>query len=288
MTSFRLLGLTLVVAGIAAGTILNRAPVRELPLANGYTVLTADFHVHALPGDGGTPAWELAAEARRRGVDVIAVTNHNQIAAARLATGGGADGPARPIVLMGQEVTTPRFHVIAAGIRERIDWNQTAADVIRAIHAQGGVAIAAHPTNGSWEPRDAETLRLLDGIEVAHPLASIFPRQGEELIEFHRSSSAFNPSLAPIGSSDFHFGGTLGRCRTFLFVNAVSRDGVLDAVRAARTVAWDGAARLTGDPSLVAAVQRILASGSSSPANPWSAAASWAVLAGLALIIVFR
>ena len=51
-------------------------------------VLAGDFHVHAFVGDGGVAPWELGREAARRGLDVIAVTNHNQLLAARLTRCG--------------------------------------------------------------------------------------------------------------------------------------------------------------------------------------------------------
>ena len=44
-----------------------------------------------------------------------------------------------------------------------------AREAIRAVHDQGGVAIAAHPMPGSWTTKDDEALRLMDGDEVAHP-----------------------------------------------------------------------------------------------------------------------
>ncbi len=65
-----------------------------------------------------------------------------------------------PIVIVGQEVTARGFHVIAAGIEERVSWRTSAADVIRAVHAQGGVAIAAHPVRRFWPAWDDEALAI--------------------------------------------------------------------------------------------------------------------------------
>jgi predicted metal-dependent phosphoesterase TrpH len=285
MTVPRTLGLVLLLSGIVAGTALDREPVREIPRAGGRFILSADFHVHASVGDGGVAPWELAREARRRELDAIVVTNHNQLLAARLAA---LRGPT-PIVIVGQEVTAPQFHIVAAGIREVIDWRLSASEAIRAIHAQGGVAIAAHPVPRSWRANDPAAPGLLDGSEVAHSAAIRSSRARRELAEFFRGAAAGNPSLAPVGSSDFHFGGGLGQCRTYLFADEISEAGVLDAVRAGRTVAYDGHGRLTGDPERVRVVEALIARRAPPVrADQWARLASWVTLAGLAVLLAFK
>ena len=142
MTFARALGLLLIGGGVVAGTMLDRVPVRSPARAGDQFVLAADFHVHAFVGDGGVPPWELGREARRRGLDVIVVSNHNQLLAARLAgLGSRLYGPEQSVLIIpGQELTAPRFHMIAAGIARTIDWRLPAAQAIAAIHEQGGVA----------------------------------------------------------------------------------------------------------------------------------------------------
>jgi hypothetical protein len=285
MTLPRALGVILILSGIAGATAHDREPSRDIPRAGGRFVLAADFHVHAFFGDGGVAPWELAGEARRRDLDVIAVTNHNQLLAARLA----ARRVSNPIVIIGQEVTAPRFHMVAAGIREVVDWRLSASEAIRAIQAQGGVAIAAHPGLVSWRAEDPAALALLDGAEVAHPAAIRSSRARRELAEFFNRAAAGNPSVAPIGSSDFHFGGRLGQCRTYLFVDEISEAGVLEAVRAGRTVAYDGHGRLTGDAELVRSVESLIAQRPPPVrADTLSRIASWVSLLGLTLLLLFR
>lgn len=289
MTLPRAIGLALVFAGIAWGTIHDRFPVREIPRADGRFLIAGDFHVHAFIGDGGLAPWELRREARRRELDVIAVTNHNQRLAALVASRGAGSVSGDPIVIVGQEVTTPRFHLVAAGIHDTIDWRLGASDVIRVIQAQGGVAIAAHPTPDSWRADDADALALLDGLEIAPPGASSTARGRRDLARLFQTASAHNPSLAPIGASDFHFGGSLGQCRTYLFVDEISERGVLDAIREGRTVASDARRRLSGDPALVAAVRKLM-TGHPPPRQADLAArtASWTSLAGLLILLLFR
>ena len=285
MTITRAPGLMLVIGGIVAGTWFGRVPMREIPRANGYFVLAGDLHVHAAWGDGAIAPWELIREARRRDLDVITVTNHNQRVAAGFAARLAPHGASDPLVIIGQEVTTPRFHMIAAGISSTIDWRLSGSDAIRAIHEQGGVAIAAHPTLKSWRA-DEGAMTVLDGAEAFHPLSMLSSTDGQQLIEFYNRASERNRSLAPIGSSDFHVAGTLGECRTFLFARDVSREGVLDAIREGRTVAYAPDGRLFGDPSLVSVVRGLIAA--RPPvfrADLNSQIAAWVTLLGLVLLL---
>lgn len=288
MTRTRRVGLALVAAGLLAGTIDDRLPPRAVREAGGHTLVAGDFHVHSFFGDGGLAPWELGREARRRGLDVIAVTNHNQLLGAWIAAATHTR-PGDPIVLIGQEVTNGGYHLAAAGLSRRVDWREPARLAIRAVQEQGGVAIAAHPVNSSWRARDDETLRLLDATEAAHPLSLVSPAEGEELLDFHRATARVNSGVAPIGSSDFHFGGMLGECRTFLFVKEVSRQGVIEAIREGRTVARDGEGRLFGAPSLVALVRTAYGAQPLPPAaSQLSRLAVWLTLAGLAVVLLFR
>ena len=227
---------------VVAGTATDE-PSPTGPLSP--TVLSADFHVHAAPGDGLLPVWEIQREAARRSVDVIAITNHNHDVATRLARFTGLVKP-YPVVIDSQELTTGKFHMAAVGVTHMIDWRLPAPEAIEAIHAAGGVAIAAHPGRQSWKVEDEAALTLLDGVEVAHAAAVFEPQAEVEMREFYERSRALKPSVAPIGSSDFHAGAPIAGCRTYLVTSMATREGVLDAIRAGRTVATCPGGRITG------------------------------------------
>lgn len=291
MTRARLVGLLLTGSAVIAGTMLDRVSVRNPARVGDQFVLAADFHVHAFVGDGGVPPWELGREARRRGLDVIVVSNHNQLLAARLSRYGtrlyGSEQNA--LIIPAEELTAPRFHMIAAGITRTIDWRLSAAQAIAAIHAQGGVAIAAHPGRQFWPAYDNEARALLDGAEVAHPGARRIRGVGAELREFFQHSAEINRSLAAIGSSDFHFGGTLGECRTFVFADGFTVDGVLEAVRRGMTVASDGYGTLTGDPARVEIVRRLLAADPPTLRPPWpSRIAAYVSVLGVLVLLLWK
>jgi predicted metal-dependent phosphoesterase TrpH len=222
--------------------------------AAGDWILAADFHVHAFPGDGALPPWAVRHEAARAGLDAFTISNHNRVSTGRLARWMSLQSEG-PIVIVGQEVTARSFHVIAAGIEERVSWETSPADVVRAVHEQGGVAIAAHPVRRFWPAWDDEALGILDGYERAHPVIDQREKTRAELASFDGRVRARRPHIAAIGSSDFHWTGSIGWCRTYVLARERSAAGVIEAVRAGRTVAADRQGHLYGDPALVSAVE---------------------------------
>jgi PHP-associated len=250
----RAISAAFVALGLLIGTWTETMPEATARRSSaGDWILAADFHVHAFPGDGALPPWALRHEAARVGLDAFTISNHNRVSTGRLARWMSRQSEG-PIVIVGQEVTARSFHVIAAGIEERVTWEAPLPDVLRRIHEQGGVAIAAHPVGRFWRAWDGEALAILDGYERAHPVIELEKRRAE-LASFDGRVRAMRPHIAAIGSSDFHWTGSIGWCRTYVLARERTAAGVLDAVRDGRTVAADRHGHLYGDPALVSVVE---------------------------------
>lgn len=250
----------LVIVGAVAGSLAGAGSAPHEPARfRDFLVLAADFHVHGFPGDGALPAWSLRDEARRRGLDVIALTNHNQRLAGRIGRWASGDA-ATPLVLRAEEITAAHYHLAAVGVEQRVPGTLRAADAIAAVHAQGGVAIAAHPVKSFWIGWDDAAKATVDGAEIAHPMVIADKKARAELIQFAHSARELNPRLAFIGSTDFHHRQPIGLCRTYVFAREYSEAGVLEAIRAGRTVAFDPDGHGFGDPALVEAAERVRAS----------------------------
>ena len=239
---------TVTVAAVVLGLDTRPAPAREPAKEGPYTILTADFHVHSFPGDGGLPPWDIAVEARRRGLDVVALTNHNSLYSWRV-TRMIAPRPEGAMLLPGVELTSAGYHLAAVGVQTPVAWRQLPAAAAAEIQAQGGVAIAAHPLSPRRSRFDDAALDVLDGFEAASSNDAV-----AQLAPFTRRALVRRPSLAAIGASDFHYYAPLGVCRTFVFVTEPSPAGVLEAVRRGRTVACDGRGETYGPAELAAAV----------------------------------
>jgi len=191
------------------------------------------------------------------------------------------------MVTSGEEITAPSYHLIAVGIERSIGWRMGAAEAIAEVHAQGGVAIAAHPTRTFWPAFDEAALRTLDGAEVCHPLT--YYQGPEALRAFFSRFKRANAGGAAIGSSDYHVAGSLGLCRTFVFATERSERGLLDGIRAGRTVAYDAGGMPHGDPRLVALLGRPPDPPVDPPAVAFLALAGRiCALAGIAGLCLFR
>lgn len=240
----RVLGYVLTLAGLVGGVAFDHDAARPVEERAGYRVLSGDFHMHTRFSDGVISPCDLVLLGRRRGLDVIAVTEHNSVFPSQLARSCARLVEDAPIVVSGEEITTLRFHLLALGVEADVDARAAPIEIVNAVHKQGGVVIAAHPTkryHAALEPLCDE----LDAIEVVHPLAY----RGEsgigawsDIVEFARGPCGQNKAM--IGNSDYHAGSVLGLVRTHVFVDDVSAPGVLDAIRDRRTVtiAPDGTA----------------------------------------------
>lgn len=249
-----LASVAMLLAGSVGGVVFDEAPPRPAVYRGGYRVLESDFHAHTSWSDGSLSPLGIVRQASRRGLDVVSVTEHNTVLPSYVAraytkaTGG-------PLVVTGEEVTTARFHVIAIGIESTVSPNQPLEGVLAEIHAQHGVAIAAHPVRHFW-PNLLPMREKFDAAEVMHPIA--FSQRGGEwswpdMVSFYDDAKT---PIAAIGSSDYHWMSVLGLCRTLVFVQEpVSESAVIDAIREKRTVTIDLEGKAYGDPALVQALR---------------------------------
>ena len=282
----RVLGLCLWGAGLLIGSLADR-PAPEAPqVAAGYRLVAADLHVHSYPGDGVLPPWEVSHEARRRRLDAVALTNHNQLLPARLAA--LVPIPQEAILIPSEEITTPGYHMAAVGLVRTLGWRHSAAEAAAEAHAQGGVAIAAHPQRFSWPAFDRAALLAIDGVEAAHAGMEFKGNNREDFAAFHARARAVKPHIAAIGSSDFHDLAPMGLCRTFLFVRELTVDGILDAIRSGRTIACDARGQTYGDPALAPAVAaRCAADAAWNPSHAADRAGLGCAFTGLLAIVLF-
>jgi hypothetical protein len=247
MIAVRWTSICLLLAAVIAGTLSDSPRKNPIVMVGGYRVLAADFHIHSFPLSWAfLGPFDTVEEASRQGLDVIAMTPHNLIWVAEVGH-WFSEKAGGPTVLVGEEIVSPRYHLLAISIHKTIRWNQSAEKAIDEIHAQGGIAIAAHPVKMYWPGYDAEAMRKLDGAEVLHPLAYENAKRYQELQDFSARAH-----VTAIGDSDYHGLGPMGVCRTFVFAREDSESAVLDALRIGRTVVYDRDGRVYGDPQLIA------------------------------------
>ena len=141
-------------------------------------IIRADLHVHSLASaDGSSTVAQLAAEAKARGLDAIAVTDHDACTPL----------PEIPDVLLipAAELSTDRGHVLGLFLKTPISeaflrGYPPLDDCVAEIRRCGGVAVLAHPfAPQKLEERQLQSLSL-DGIETANARAALRPGAKEK------------------------------------------------------------------------------------------------------------
>jgi predicted metal-dependent phosphoesterase TrpH len=143
-------------------------------------------------------------------LDIIAITDHDDLRGALQTREAWAKGSYRFQVIPGMEVTAIEGHIIALFVEEPLPSLRCAEEVLEAVHRQEGLAIAAHPLSWltrSLGNRDLERIAncsvdgvYLDGLETANQ--SPGARAGL------KRATALNRQrygLAEVGGSDAHF-----------------------------------------------------------------------------------
>lgn len=180
----------------------------------------ADLHLHTSHGDGMVDAAALLHHVETfTDLDVIAITDHDDVRGALLAREVHARGDYRFELVPGIELTTRSGHLLALWVEEPLAPLRPLAESVAAIHRAGGLAVIPHPMSyltRSVGQRALERLLALDdpevtpdGIEVANPSPA-----GRQAGAKARRLNRAQYGLAETGSSDTHFPEEAGTART--------------------------------------------------------------------------
>ncbi|MGQ9491294.1 MAG: PHP domain-containing protein [Anaerolineae bacterium] len=134
----------------------------------------ADLHIHTTYSDGMGTVPAVLESARRVGLDVVAITDHDDLRAVReahdLALRYGIE------VVPGVKITTAEGHLLAYWVGRPVPAGRPLIETLLRVGEQGGLCVAAHPT-AQWVPslgaarvrqalQHPEAGRFLVGIEV--------------------------------------------------------------------------------------------------------------------------
>lgn len=203
----------------------ERPPHRDLPASAGRRWRAGDFHAHTVHSDGALGLAELAERAARRGLEVLAVTDHNTVSHHHhLADAGNHAGIA---LVPGQEVTTDAGHANVFGDVGWIDFREPPDRWRRESDRRGGLLCVNHPWRGELAWRHPDSARA----EVVEMWHSTWDRRWPVPWESWARFGAI-----PIGGSDFHRPGSqeLGAPTTWLECEGTSAESVLSALRLGR------------------------------------------------------
>jgi len=201
-------------------------------------MLKIDMHVHTSYSDSSGSVKEILEEARRKGLDGVAITDHETIRGANEALRRRNE----LVVIPGQEVRTKRCEILALGIRRKIEDDMPTLKALKEIHAQQGLAVIPHPTVPFFSSINEKIMKNLpiDGIEVFSsitPLPWYFLRKNLEL--------ARKLGVPIVAGSDSHFAETVGDAYTIVRCEGRSINEVLRAIKLGRTFIGGGPSRLS-------------------------------------------
>lgn len=209
----------------------ERPPARRLPAEAGRRWMAGDLHAHTVHSDGALTVDELACRAAGRGLDFLAVTDHNTV----------SHHPHLPVaarryglrLIPGQEVTTHEGHANALGAIPWVDFRRSADDWLDHTAAADGLLSINHPVDlfCGWQ-RDFRATAPL--VETWH---KTWDRRSSNPLDWCARHGA-----VAIGGSDFHDprqGDVVGSPTTFVEVEA---DDVLRGVS-------EGRVAISADPA---------------------------------------
>ncbi len=106
-----------------------------------------DLHSHTIHSDASWDVPDLVAAARAKGLDFIALTDHNTVSSLAEMASYSTDNF---LTLGGQELTTFWGHAVCLGSHDWLDWRVTRdgdemADIASQLYANEQVYIIAHP-----------------------------------------------------------------------------------------------------------------------------------------------
>jgi predicted metal-dependent phosphoesterase TrpH len=203
----------------------------------------ADLHIHSRASDGISDVATILEHAVRRGLDVIAITDHERIDAA-VAARAMAERAELPIeVIVGEEISTRSGHLVGLFLHERIrPWQSLRASIAQ-VHDQGGIAIVAHPLVPYPLCASAGTIRRLmgDPDTAVHPDAVEAFNPTTARMRWSRRVPAFaeEVGVASLAASDAHRAAAVGQAYT-TFAGTTAAD-LREAIEAHDT-GWGGEA----------------------------------------------
>lgn len=140
----------------------------------------ADLHIHTRVSDGMASVAQTLEHAEfATDLDVVAITDHEDIAGGLQARELAAQRGYRVEVVPGVEITTRHGHLLILDVEENPPVFRSVERTLEWAHAHGGLAVAPHPTSRltrsmSIRTMDRICLRgeagiTLDAIELANP-----------------------------------------------------------------------------------------------------------------------
>lgn len=245
-------------AEIRFNSVIEDQGFTVTPLATGTRWYRGDLHMHTAHSDGtcasqsGKPApcpvFFTAQTAATRGLDFIAITDHNAM------SHYNAMRELQPyfdrlLLIPGREITTFWGHFNIYGVTQYIDYRAVPGvrdvdAILRDVRAKGGIASVNHADSPDgeicmgcgWKPPYPVDMSMFTGVEVINGGRIMLSST-----DFWDRAIAGQVRLTAIGGSDNHNGsadfnqtGTIGAPTTVVEATELSVPAIIDGIRKGR------------------------------------------------------
>jgi len=186
--------------------------------------LRIDLHVHTVFSDGSGTVEKILETARRKGIDGLAITDHDTLEGYYRAKACDSG----LLVLPGFEVDTDAGHMLVLGSEQLPPCCLSYEGLVEWARSRGGLSILAHPAAGRTR-LDRWTSCRPDAVEVlnaSYPASFYFLKKGLSVAE--------RLSLPGVGGSDAHGARAVGDAYTTVELADPDTGEVLAALKAGR------------------------------------------------------
>lgn len=198
----------------------------------------ADLHIHTIYSyDGTASVPAVLAHARQIGLDVLAITDHDEIAGSLKALDLVPQYGIQ--VIPGIEITTAESDLLAYNIFQKVDPGLPLIETVLKVGELGGFCIAPHPMAGGMGMkslsaysikkalRNPDVIQILIGIET-HNATAI-----DKMSTHYANILSEHLGIAKLGNSDAHVSQAIGLGATEFEGNTAA--DLLRAIRKGKT-----------------------------------------------------
>lgn len=175
----------------------------------------ADLHIHSIYSyDGTASLTAILKRASQIGLDVIAITDHDEITgslkALELAHKYGVD------VIPGSEVTTAEGDLLALNITEKVQRDRPLIETVLKVGELGGFCIAPHPMAGGLGMKSLSAYSILKALRDPNVAQTLIALETYNATAIDRMGNHYariladRLDIAQTGSSDAHIVGAIG------------------------------------------------------------------------------
>ena len=192
-------------------------------------MLKLDLHLHSeYSGDGMGSPEEIIKILKKKGLDGMAITDHNNIEGSLKAL---KIAPKDFIVIPGVEISTSDGHIIALNVRENIQRELSVEETVEKILDLGGITIVPHLYRNMSGINKDNLMKIKSKISVIE----VFNSCSVPLTNLKIAKLAKELNLGGTGGSDSHDPKYVGWGYTTIYTTDLNVDSILTEIKKHKT-----------------------------------------------------